>query len=308
MSGVIYGLLTAAGIGVGNVLAAVATRRFGALTTTAATLAGALGFLLFYVVVGGIQFQMRFGLVVLLAGLGLAAGASYLASFQSLRLGPVSVVSPIGATTGAATVVFAFVLIGERPTPIQWIGIPIATIGAVLASLVVERGGKIHLTGAGPLYAALGVVTGAISNAVLRIPIREAGPVQAIVGQRTFTVIYVGLALFVASVAMRARGERLGSAGDMGAAGTIPKSLLALVRFGGGLPLLAVIALLDALSFVAFARGVLAAPAWLIGLISQSGRVISVLAGLLLFKEQLRSSQWVGIALVVAGLVLAVAG
>lgn len=308
MSGVVYGLLTAVGIGVGNVLAAVATRRFGALKTTAATLAGALGFLLIYVVVGGIRLEMRLGLVLLLAGLGLAAGASYLASFQGLRLGPVSVVSPIGATTGAATVVFAFVLIGERPTLIQWIGIPVATIGAVLASLVIERGGKIHLTGAGPLFAAIGVATGAISNAVLRIPIREAGPVQAIVGQRTFTVIYVGLALLVASMVMRARGESLGGVGDLGAGGSIPPSLLALVRFGGGLPLMAVIALLDALSFVAFARAVLVAPAWLIGLISQSGRVISVLAGLLLFKERLGASQWVGIALVVVGLVLAVAG
>lgn len=309
MLGVSYGLLTAVGIGLGNVLVTVASRRFGALKTSAATLALALLVLLVYVGVAGIEFHVRGALALLLAGLGLAAGTSYVASFQSLRLGPVSVVSPIGATTGAATVVFAFLLIDERPSAVQWMSVPIATVGAVLASIVVEPGRGIRILGLGPLFAAIGVVTGAISNAVLLVPIREAGAIQAIVGQRTFTVIYVGLAVMTASLVYRARGASLAQASPpIAGAAPLPDWLGSATRFGRGIPLLVVIGVLDALSFVAFANGVLVAPAWLIGLVSQSGRVITVVAGLYLFKERLRPGQWWGIVLVVLGLLMAVLG
>jgi len=307
--GVAYGFLTAIGIGLGTVLATVASRRFGALKTSAITLALALVFLLAYVGAADIEFDIRGVLILLLVGLGLAAGTSYLASFQSLRLGPVSVVSPIGATTGAATVIFAFLLVGERPTAVQWLSVPIATLGAVLASIVIEPGKGVRIVGLGPLFAAVAVITGAISNAVLLIPIREAGPIQAIVGQRTFTGIYVGLMLLVVSVVYRVRGGSLAEAAPaILSASQLPVLLGKATRFGAGIPLLVLIGLLDALSFVSFARGVLVAPAWLIGLVSQSGRVIAVLAGLSLFGERLRPSQWWGIALVGAGLAMAVLG
>jgi drug/metabolite transporter (DMT)-like permease len=218
-------------------------------------------------------------------------------------------VGPIGATTGAATVVFAFLFVDERPTLVQWLSVPIATLGAALVSVVVECGKRVKVIGMGPVFAALAVVTGAISNAVLLVPIREVGPIQAIVGQRTFTVVYVGLALLVASGVYRARRPDPhpvypASSGESVVAGWLESS----TRFGSGVPLLLLIGGLDALSFVAFANGVLVAPAWLIGLISQSGRVITVVAGLYLFKERLRPSQWWGIALLVTGLAMAVLG
>jgi drug/metabolite transporter (DMT)-like permease len=307
--GVAYGFMTAVGIGVGNVLATVASRRFGALMTSGITLALAWVTLLVFVGVWGIEFEMRGALILLLAGLGLAAGTSYVASFESLRLGPISVVSPIGATTGAATVVFAYLLVDERPSAVQWLSVPIATVGAVLASIVVEPGKGIKIVGMGPLFAVIGVITGAISNAVLLVPIREEGAMQAIVGQRTFTVIYIGLALLVASIVYRARGASLAEASSATSPVTpLPAWLEVASTRGRGIPLLVAIGVLDALSFIAFANGVLRAPAWLIGLISQSGRVITVVAGLLLFKERLRPSQWWGIVLVVVGLFMAVLG
>jgi drug/metabolite transporter (DMT)-like permease len=97
------------------------------------------------------------------------------------------------------------------------------------------------------------------------------------------------------------------SAGVAATAGT--QNLVPSLREKGGwLALLLAVGVLDAAAFIFFAEGLQRADAWLIGILSQSGRVISVIGGFMLFHERLRRYQWVGVGLVVAGLVLAVAG
>jgi drug/metabolite transporter (DMT)-like permease len=189
--------------------------------------------------------------------------------------------------------VFAYVFLGERPSPLQWAGIPLATIGCVLASVVLTQGARRpRLVGWGPAFAALSVVTGAVSNAGLREPIRELGPLSAILVQRAFTVLFVwallaGLLVGRSSRLEPAERRRLDAR---------------------GLWLLAAVGVIDAASFIAFAYGLEVAPAWLIGVTSQSGRVIAVFGGLLVFKKRLQPLQWSGIALVAVGITLAALG
>lgn len=130
----------------------------------------------------------------------------------------------------------------------------------------------------------------------------------AIVFQRTSTVAFIA----VVFVVMARKGRlptavAVTSAGVAAPAGT-PEPLLSLRAKRGWLALLLTIGFLDAAAFIFFAEGLQRADAWLIGILSQSGRVISVMGGFLLFHERLRRYQWIGVALVVAGLVLAVAG
>jgi drug/metabolite transporter (DMT)-like permease len=69
--------------------------------------------------------------------------------------------------------------------------------------------------------------------------------------------------------------------------------------------LLAAIAggLLDIAGFVAFAVGLEGAPAWIVGLASSFGPVVSVLVAVLLWRERLQPSQWVGLVGIALGLV-----
>jgi len=60
---------------------------------------------------------------------------------------------------------------------------------------------------------------------------------------------------------------------------------------------------LDALGFMTFAVGMAVAPAWLVGLVSQSGRIAASWAGVLLFGERVTRAQWAGIGLMVLGVV-----
>lgn len=293
MSGALFALGTALSLGVNQILTTYAVRRWGTAKTTFANLAIAFGIFIGLALAGGTEAPVRGNdLLPLMAVLGAAVGLSYFASFASLREGPLSVVAPIGATTGVMTVFFAFALLGERPSPLQWVGIPAAAAGAVAASLERDPGRKLELIGKGPLYAALAVALGSISGALVRIPVRELGSMETILLMRGFTVAAAALALTAAPVRRRAaRAE--------------PPPRLGPIRSAA---LLLVIGALDAAAFIFFAEGLQRTDAWLVGLVSQSGRVISLAGGFVLFSERLRRHQWLGVALVAAGLVLAVAG
>ena len=130
----------------------------------------------------------------------------------------------------------------------------------------------------------------------------------AILFQRTSTVACIGLVLVV--MARKGRlptAVAVTSAGVAASAGT-SKTVLSFRGEGGWMALLLAVGALDAAAFIFFVEGLQRADAWLIGILSQSGRVISVMGGFLLFHERLRRYQWIGGVLVVIGLVLAVAG
>ncbi|MCY3562308.1 MAG: DMT family transporter, partial [bacterium] len=172
-TGIIFGFVTAVTIGVNHLLTAVVARRFGVLRSTNATLALALVAMIAWVLLIGAPLEITSDQLVLLAYLGTCAAGAFLCGYMALRLGPISVVSPIGALSGAMTVVFSFWMLGERPGVVQWAGIPIAVLGAVLASVVIERGTKMRLVTWGPVFALISVVVGSISIACLKIPIRD---------------------------------------------------------------------------------------------------------------------------------------
>lgn len=59
---------------------------------------------------------------------GLATGASWLCYFRALQIGPASQVAPVDKLSLLLVAVFAFVFLGERPSPREWLGI--AMVGA----------------------------------------------------------------------------------------------------------------------------------------------------------------------------------
>ncbi len=309
MTGALFGLAAAAALGVNQILMTYAARRWGTVKATFASLVIAFFLFIVFAIATGADIPFRDNdLLPLLFGLGIAAGVAYLAQLESLRAGPLSVVTPIGATSGAMTVFFAFVLLGERPNALQWVGIPIATLGALAVAVDIQSATRIRLISRGPIFAALAVVSGAISNAVLRVPVRDLGSMAAIIFQRSFTVALIAIVFIVmARKGTLPSAVAVTSAGIASPAGTIEPTLSSNAR-RRWVALLFLIGFLDAAAFIFFVEGLQRADAWLIGILSQSGRVIAVIGGLVLFHERLRNYQWLGVAFVVGGLVLAVAG
>ncbi|MYB79813.1 MAG: EamA family transporter [Acidimicrobiia bacterium] len=300
LTGIIFGFVTAVTLGINYLLTAVVTRRFGVLRSTAVTLTLALLVMVAWALLIDVPLEIDADHVILLVFLGSCVGGTFLCGYMALRLGPVSVVSPIGALSGAMTVVYSFWLLGERPGAVQWAGIPIAVLGAVLASVVIERGTKIRLVTWGPIFAMIGVLVGSISNAGLKIPIREGVDSSlTVITQRVFTVAVVLLVFVMFSRAAEQRRRR--------GASRFEASDQVRINWRTGW-LLGLVGLIDGVSFISFGYGLAYAPAWLIGIISQSGRVIAVVGGVMFFKERLHSLQWAGVGLVMVGVAMSIAG
>lgn len=70
--------------------------------------------------------------LLFLALSALATGASWVCYFRALQLGNASQVAPIDKMSVVLVAVFAFLLLGERPSPREWFGIALVSSGLLL--------------------------------------------------------------------------------------------------------------------------------------------------------------------------------
>ena len=65
----------------------------------------------------------------------LATGASWLCYFRALQAGNASRVAPIDKLSVVLVAVFAVIVLGERPSPRDWVGIVLVAIGVLTLAL-----------------------------------------------------------------------------------------------------------------------------------------------------------------------------
>ncbi|WP_410050429.1 EamA family transporter [Blastopirellula sp. J2-11] len=76
--------------------------------------------------------QLSFKTLVFLVASGLATGASWVCYFRALKVGEASKVAPVDKFSLVLVAVFAFLFLGERPVPREWLGIALVGAGVVL--------------------------------------------------------------------------------------------------------------------------------------------------------------------------------
>jgi drug/metabolite transporter (DMT)-like permease len=297
-TGLGFGLFASVAWGVVDVSAAVATRFVGSLRVLVGTQLVSVGVLL----VIALAFPSLLGpnaVDGMLAGfpLGIFAAFAYLAYFTALRLGPVSIVSPVIMAYGGGTVILAVLLRGEVLTPQQAIGAGLATAGVVLAGLTFEAGSLrgVRLVGPGVVAAVLTLIGFAVLTLLLATPIRHHGWLPVVIGSRVGNNVASVILLLVA---LRSgwRGFRPLLEPSLGWS----RSVVLVVIVGGAC---------DIAAFTAYAIGLGIAPVWLIGLSSSFGPVLAVGYAIWRLGERPRRTQWAGLALIALGVVvLAVAG
>lgn len=69
-----------------------------------------------------------------LAASGLAAGASWVCYFRALKLGPAAQVAPIDKLSIVLVALIAAIFLGERLSPVAWLGVGMMAGGAVLVA------------------------------------------------------------------------------------------------------------------------------------------------------------------------------
>jgi drug/metabolite transporter (DMT)-like permease len=277
----IFGLGAAVGWGLADFFGALSGRRIGSLSAVIA------GQLLSAVAVTAILLATGTSLAPLGDSLGLivlngvVTAFAYATHYKALELGPVAVVSPIGAGYAVVGVVLAIAILGERPTGVALVGAAIAVGGVVLVSTDLRKlreGIEHHVPG---LWWAVAAAVGfGVAGFLLGWVSQRAGWIPGLWGSRIAQVLcYVPLAIAFRGELRRLRpGAGLWIALLAGAA-----DLLGVVMFSAG-------------SEHGFVSIVLAASAVF--------PLIAVALSILTFGERVVANQVVGIVLVVGGLLL----
>lgn len=292
--GLALGLVAAVCWGTVDVSAAFAGRRLGSLRVAAIVQLLSLTAIVVLCIVraSGLPAAPADTTASILNGV-IAAGA-YLSFFTALRIGPVSVVSPVVAAYGGVTVLLAVLLRGESLAPLQAVGAVLATAGVVLTGLISDGGLRgTRLVGRGVVLSLIAMACFAILTVGLAGPIRSAGWLPVLLASRVANAATIWLILgAVLATRAPAAAPLLATATDRRPIST--RTAVIAAALGG---------LLDIAGFVAFAIGLEQAPTWIVGLASSFGPVVSVVVAVALWGERLQRSQWIGLGGIAAGLI-----
>jgi drug/metabolite transporter (DMT)-like permease len=280
--GILLGLTAALSWGLADYLAAMASRRTGALRVVLGfhVVAMVLLAVLLFGSGGGLAEISRSDLVwfVFIGALG---WLSYLAFYRALAIGPISIVSPIVSAYAASTVVCAVLIGGERLAGGETAAIVVVMIGVVLASSDLAQMRRIERVAALGLVLALvtAVLIGAFVYGVAYFSVDYGWLVPIFVARGFSTLFIVGTAAAGGELRFPDRSPRL-------------------------LVTIALIAVVDTLGYVAFNFGVRHADTSVVATAAAPYAVVPIVAGIVLLDERPRGTHWAGISLVIAGLIL----
>jgi drug/metabolite transporter (DMT)-like permease len=313
-SGIAFGLLSSAALGVSDLTAGLLARRIGSLRVAAGELLVSMVLLLILLRLNGLTLPSDPGWVLWIGLVGTLRAVGYFALVRAFNVGPVAVVSPIIASNSAVTVLAGVVLLGERPSPAQYVAVIIGSVGSLLVALSLNRSKRMgSIIGPGPAFAIVAMVCLSIVVAAQQPPIRQVGWLQTIALRRIFEVCLtwaaLGLAYFLLPARLGLRPWR--SAASSGDVGWAPGSRIALIRSALGsrsFRFLVAIGIVDTIGLSALALALSVGPAWLFGLVGTTGPLVAITYGLVVLRERLRPQQWFGIGLVAVAVLLAALG
>lgn len=287
---IVFGLLAALGWGVGDFLVRFSTRLIGTYRT--------LFFMQFIGLVAlGLYLLCTGELVALLhrtswqpwAWAGLATLLTILSSlslYRAFEIGLLMVVSPITSCYAAITSALAF-LMGEQVSQTHIVGMLVALVGVVMVATplgnpLVKEKKLVARKGLPPgvLWAILASLGYGVSFWLLGFYVsRELGPVTATWLTRLITpcVLAVGAPLV---------GQSL----------KLPRGKIWWF--------IAAVGIIDTVGFMAYNIGLTVAQVSVVSVISSLYSAITVVLAWIVLRERLQLSQWLGVGVVFAGLVL----
>jgi uncharacterized membrane protein len=278
---VIFGLTAAVGWGLADFFGAIAGRRIGSIGAVISGQVLSALFITAVVLVTGASLAPLGDDLWLLALNGVATAFAYATHYRALELGPVAVVSPIGAGYAVVAVALTMVVLDERPSGLALIGAAIAVVGVALVSTDLRKlreGIRGHAPGV-PWAIAAAIGFG-VAGFLLSWIADRAGWAAGLWGSRIAQVAcYVPLALFF-------------------------RTELARLRIGVGLLLALLAGAADIVGVVSLSVGAERGDNSIVLAASAVFPLIAVALSIVVLHERLVPNQVVGVVLVVLGLVL----
>lgn len=281
LQSLLLGVLAALGWGVADFVAAVVSKRLGILRTI-------VGVHLVSIPVAAVYFfavsdisivsLTHWAVLLLISAVGFIV---YIVFYKALQVGPVAVVSPIVSAYAVVVIVLAFVFTGERLSVMQGVAVSASVGGIVLASVSLRSGMRLReVVGLGALLGFVAMVGIGVWQFGVGILSRDIGWFLPIFLGRVIT-----FGMFVPLVAVRREWpwQRLSA------------------------PLLAgvvVVGITETGGLFAFARGAEIGVISIVAAASITYPIIPILGGLIVFKGELGFTQYVGLAVALAALLV----
>ena len=283
----IYGLAAALGWGLSDLWAAMSGRRIGSgRTVVVAQVAAAVVVTLLVLIarpdLSGIPTVAPW--LVPNAFLGAAAFATL---YKGLQLGPIAVVSPVLASYAVVPVLLSVVLLGETLVGWEVVGVVVTIAGAALTSTDPKalRAGS-RTKPAGLPWAIASTLMFGVATYVMGWAAKEAGFLPSLwFGRLTMTGVFL-----IAAFAVWVRSRLTGEARD-----AVAPSMLRLAVLVG---------VMELVGTISYARGAEVGLISIVTAASATYPLIPVLGGVVLLHERPVATQYLGIAMVIGGLLL----
>jgi drug/metabolite transporter (DMT)-like permease len=283
---VIFGLGAALGWGLSDLWAAMSGRRIGSFRTVViAQIAAAVAMSLLVLAIGP-DLSGLSQVVPWLIPNAFFAALGFATLYRGLELGPIAVVSPVLATYAVIPVLLSVVLLGESLGAVAVAGVTITIAGAVLTSTDVRalRAGT-HTRPAGLPWAVVSTLAFGVATYIMGWAAQQAGVLSSLwFGKLSMAVVLVVAAALTWGRSRSDREDR--------------------PRIGrSALGLAIVVGLVELLGTVSYAHGAQVGLLSIVTAASATYPLIPVLGGVVLFHERPAPTQFVGVAMVIGGLI-----
>ena len=200
---VILGFLTAVVYGFADFFGAIASRKISSLKVTAVS--GLVGFAFLSTMVP--FFGANFSELAIITGVaaGIASAVGISALYASLAIGPISIVSPMGAVLGALVPMTFGFLVGDRFGPIALVALALILVAVALVGFIPGTDARLP-SAKGLLFAAIaGAGIGTILI-VLKYSPPDSG-VASILVMRLVSSLFLNIVLLGVWLRNRNRGQ-----------------------------------------------------------------------------------------------------
>lgn len=277
-NGILFGLLSMAGFGVGNYLAQKVSRSIGPRSTIffrEIFIAVILGVLLFFT---RVTFSWQY--IIITLGLAFIGYLGIMAFYVALHRGKAGVIAPISNASLLITVLLSVLVLGESLTTLRLAAIGVILVGLVLIALNfhdLRRSEFLDVSSGVPHAIAACIIWGVLFFIYTY-------PVQALGATLTAWTLELGILLFAGIHFLISPGEF-----------HLPSQKTTYTALG--------LAVLIAIGSVFYNYGIALGSVSIVAALSMSNPAVTALLGALVSKERLRPTQYIALVLIIAGIV-----
>ncbi|MDY6769588.1 MAG: DMT family transporter [Candidatus Nanohaloarchaea archaeon] len=277
--GVLLGIVAMLGYGLADFFVERATRDADVFDTVLWSKAVSAGLIGAVVVARRPSLSMGRDSALLIAAAGLLAVAAYLAFYHGIQVGKLSIVSPVASGWGAVSAIVGVAVLGQVLSGVQAAAVATVVAGTVLASFRRHdlAGLQWRNYEVGIEYGAVSLLAWGVSFAIVDVAVGRVGWLPSIAG--LLTVVLAAM-LGYGLVSDRSLSP--------------PDALRSILLIG----------VFEAVAYVALGVGLVDFDAALVAPVAAAFPVVTVVLARLFLDEPLDGNQWLGIAGIVAGVVL----